>query len=116
MTLIVLSGNSLLMEAIKVGVEMHCPGFTVIGNCYTLEEGLEAIKTLMPDIILLDYDMLGLGKHENRLDTLYSNFKVIPMTSSIRKQKTLMAQGLQPVHAEPSDIVRLLGAIRGSGR
>ncbi len=111
MTLIVLSGNSLLMEAIRLGVEIYCPGFTIIGNCYTLEEGLNAIKTLMPDIVLLDYDMLSIGKHENWLDILYSNFKVIPMTSSIRKQKKLIAQGLKAVLAEPSDIARLLSAI-----
>ncbi len=105
MTIIVISNNSLLMESIRSELEEHCPGYTIIGNCYTVADGLSAIRALIPDIVLIDLSALKMVEFEKLKEQTKWNGRYIGITTSQKPPKKL---GQKIIHVELTDIKALL--------
>jgi DNA-binding NarL/FixJ family response regulator len=59
MTLLLLSPSPFLMEQVEAETSTRMPFLKVIGKCYTLREGIRAVRALRPEVVLLDGDMQG---------------------------------------------------------
>ncbi|HYE56078.1 MAG TPA: response regulator transcription factor [Chitinophagaceae bacterium] len=57
--ILITDDHTLLREAWKVILDSH-PDFTVIAECGSGEEAIEAAKTLRPDVVLMDYNLPGI--------------------------------------------------------
>lgn len=103
MTLIILTEDALLGHRIELGLAEHCPIANVIGRCYSVEAGLEAIGTLKPDIVLLDTSMQGAKKQGVLTMLTAAGFRVVAITASVLLFRKLHRQGIPVVMAEPLD-------------
>ncbi|MBC7923452.1 MAG: response regulator, partial [Ferruginibacter sp.] len=68
-------------EALKTALERYCPEVEILRICETPERGLEAIKALQPDLVLLDVQMPHLSGFDllQRIEKI--NFAVIFVTA-----------------------------------
>lgn len=82
--LLLLSKSALLMQDIEAILAERLKKIRIVGHCFTIGDGLEALLHLKPDFVLLDMDMpkarsvhwlrlLGMGDH--RLVALCSEDK-----------------------------------------
>lgn len=111
MTLIILSHTPLLIERIEVGLAELCPSAKVIGHCYTVESGLEAVGVLKPDVVLLDLDMPR-AKKLGILATLTADgFLIIALTANDALFRKSQKQGIVIVISEPLDMPALAALI-----
>lgn len=116
MTLIILTDDALLGHRIELGLAEHCPIANVIGRCYSVEAGMEAIGTLKPDVVLLDTGMPG-AKKQNMLTMLTTaGFRVVAITTSKGLFRKLFRQGVPVVMTEPLDMALLAELIAWPGK
>lgn len=116
MTLIILTDDALLGHRIESGLAEHCPIANVIGRCYSVEAGMEAIGTLKPDVVLLDTSMPGAKKQDILTMLTVSGFRVVAITTSMLLFRKLHRQGVPVVMAEPLDLALLAELIAQSGK
>jgi len=95
--------------------------FEVVGEAQGGEEGLEKAKELMPDVVLMDVFMPGMGGFEatRRLKNILPYVKVVMLTV-VEEEEALFeaiksgAQGYLLKDIEPEDLfVMLKGVMRG---
>ncbi len=56
---IIIDDESKGIEILRILIDNHCPDVTVVGSAEVVEEGLELINKLQPDLIFLDIEMSG---------------------------------------------------------
>ncbi|RAU16938.1 hypothetical protein DN062_15420 [Nitrincola tibetensis] len=90
-------------------------GFVVLGTAASAEEGLQMAETLMPDIVLLDLHMPGMGGMQalKRFKASLSDALIIVLTASDAQADLLMAlsvgaDGYLLKHTEPEALVQQL--------
>ncbi len=111
MNLIILSHNALLTDRIDAGQAEHCPFTKIIGHCYTVEAGFEAVGVLKPDVVLLDLDMPK-AKKLGILATLTADgFQVIALTTNDALFRKSQKQGIVIIMSEPLDMPALAALI-----
>ena len=80
---IVVVDDSYIMRILISNIVTADPDFEVVGNASNGIKGLEAIKELKPDLVLLDIEMPVMNGKEtlNRVHIKYPKIKVIMMSS-----------------------------------
>ena len=72
LTAIIVDDEDDAREALRLSVERYCPEVQVMAVCASPEEGIDAIKSLVPDLVFLDVQMPRL-----------SGFDVLQQTSPL---------------------------------
>jgi len=70
-------------------------GITVVGEAEDAEKGLELVKQLRPDVVLMDLGLPGINGIEGtqRVKTFDENIKVVILTSHDRNEEVLASLG-----------------------
>ncbi len=56
---IIIDDESKGIEVLRILINNHCPDVTVVGSAEEVEEGIQLIDKLQPDLIFLDIEMTG---------------------------------------------------------
>ncbi len=84
MKTIILEDSASDLELLKILLDKHCPAIDVIGETENIDEAIELIRTLRPELLFLDVEIMGrtsfdmldqLQKHKIPFD-----FEIIFMT------------------------------------
>lgn len=99
-------------EALKLAIEKYCPGIDIVAVCGTPEKGLEAIKSLQPDLVFLDVQMPRMSGFDllEQLETI--NFAVIFATAYDRYAIKAIRFSALDYLLKPIDPDELVGAIQ----
>lgn len=116
MTLIILTDDALLAHRIESGLAEHCPTATVIGHCYSVEAGLDAINALKPAIVLLDTGMPKVKKLSVLTMLTTAGYTVVAITTSVVLFRKWNREGRLVVMSEPLDMVLLAELIEKPGK
>jgi DNA-binding NarL/FixJ family response regulator len=92
-SILIIDDHTLVRETWSFILDRH-PGFSVVGECGSAEEGIELVGTLRPDIIILDINLPGL----NGLDA------VVPLHQQSPSSKILGVS----MHTEPTYARRMV--------
>lgn len=103
MTLIILSDDALLMQRIQERLSNHCPTAKVIGNCYTVADGLAAVEALRPELVVLDMEMPAVKKDKVFAFILEKGIHVIALTTNKALLKQLQKEGVRAMLTMPFD-------------
>ena len=95
-------------------------GINVVGESETAEEGLEMIKELKPDVVLMDLGLPGMNGIEatQKIREFSNDIKIIILTSHEREEEVLASMG-SGAHAyclkdiEPTNLVNVLTSVGG---
>ena len=95
-------------------------GINVVGESETAEEGLELIKELKPDVVLMDLGLPGMNGIEatQKIREFSNDIKIIILTSHEREEEVLASMG-SGAHAyclkdiEPINLVNVLTSVGG---
>lgn len=116
MTLIILTDDALLAHHIESGLAEHCQAITVIGHCYSVEAGMEAINVLKPAVVMLDIGMPKAKKKDILTILTKAGYKLVAITSSEVLFRKLNRQGIPVAMSEPLDIIFLTELIIRLGK
>jgi two-component system LytT family response regulator len=78
---IIIDDESLGRQSIKTALEKNCPEVEIVALCENAQHGIDAIKTLKPDLIFLDIQMPGMSGFDLLQHLAPVTFEVIFVTS-----------------------------------
>ncbi len=77
-------------EITRLGLRMalrRVPGIELVGECSNGEESIELVKTLVPDLVVMDIGLPGMdGLRATEIIKVIADIKVILLTSYEREQ------------------------------
>ncbi|MDX2245833.1 MAG: LytTR family DNA-binding domain-containing protein [Bacteroidia bacterium] len=98
-------------EALKLAIERYCPDITLLGEYATPEAGLEAIKTLRPDLVFLDVQMPGMSGFDLLQKVSPVTFEVIFVSAYDRYAIKAIKFSALDYLLKPIDIDELIQAV-----
>jgi DNA-binding NarL/FixJ family response regulator len=115
---LVVDDHPLIAEGIRRALEAF-KNMRIVGAAYTEEEGLRLVKTLKPDIVLLDIAMPGMGGMEvaRRLRKIAPKVKIIVLSMHgereyVRKMISSGAKGYLFKESSPQELSRAIFAVQ----
>ncbi len=81
LNIILIDDEKRVRNSLKSILEMYCPTANVIGEAENIDEGKELIRTLKPDVVLLDIKMPGGTGFDLLKQLMPLTFKVIFITA-----------------------------------
>lgn len=109
---LIIDDEAHIRDTLRILLETHCPQVSVVGEASGVAEGINAIQTLQPDLVLLDINMKdGTGFDLLRsLDTI--DFKVIFISACDKNMiQSFKLSGVEYL-LKPVNQVELKGKIR----
>ena len=109
MTLLLISSEATLLPVLREHLREALLGIEVVGHCYNLAVGWQAIQLLMPDVLIVDFR--GLNVHIKELEQLLSAPKIHIVILTANSKIIPQNDNLTALYNQPIDWTALMDVL-----
>ena len=111
MNAIIVDDESKGIEILRMLIEAHCPNVKIAGHSEEVEEAVELIDSLHPEIVFLDIEMSGQSGFDVLEQVKSKNFHVIFVTAHSQYAVKAFRYSVADYLLKPVDVTELCEAI-----